>query len=54
MRNDAYRCGSEVAVEEVGIGGEGCDEMDCSGFLREILSHCTRTCLKRRRIGESY
>lgn len=37
---DYARChDSDVGIEEVRIGGEGCDERDCSRFLREILSH---------------
>ena len=30
---------SGVAIEELGIGSEGCDERDGGGLLREILCH---------------
>lgn len=37
--NYAHGHDSDVAIKEVGIGSKGCDERDCGGLLREILSH---------------
>ena len=37
---DDARCHDpNVAIEEVRIDSEGCDERDCGRFLRKILSH---------------
>lgn len=37
---DDARCHDpDVAIEEVRIDSEGCDERDCGRFLRKILSH---------------
>lgn len=38
IRDDTRRHDADVAIQEVGIDSQGCDERDRGGLLRKVLS----------------